>query len=433
MRYAFWGLALSRSSLAPPTQWEVFPRPMSYSRQGIYPWLVSLSCLIVTVVNGGIFFTFTIFIGPLEGHFGWSRAEVSLVWTLMLLAYVPGSILLGRVSDRQGPRWAIAVAAVTIGLGLVMASRVGNLPSLLAAYSIIGFGAGATFTVPAATIQRWFDKRRGLMMGIVVAGSGAGGLFAPITQRFIASYGWSHAFVLLGGLFGVLLALAAMGMLKHPERMGLRPYGWAGETASLPAGHGSGYAMGEALRLPAFWGLLAIVVLVMSPNLFVTAHLAPLATGRGISASQAAWVVMLMAIFTAVGQIFLGGAAERIGWMRGAATAAFISGASVLGLLAAGNAAMVYAFAIVFGTFLGGAIVLLMGAASVFFGTRALAEVLGYFIGTEVLVGALFSLIGGVMFDRMQTYLVPLGITATALTLAGIYALVIKPPTAKGV
>jgi MFS family permease len=176
---------------------------------------------------------------------------------------------------------------------------------------------------------------------------------------------------------------------------------------------------------------MAIIVLVMSPFLFITAHLDPLATARGISASQAAWGVMLLAVFTAVGQISLGGAAERIGWMRGAAMAAFISMAAILWLIPAGNTTMIYTFAIVYGIFLGGAIVLLMGVTSVFFGTRSLAEILGYFIGAEVLVGALFSFFGGVIFDRTGTYLTPLVITAAALVIAGVYSLVIKPPKPK--
>lgn len=404
---------------------------MSYSRQRLYPWAVMLSCLIITIVNGGVFFTFTVFVNPLEAHFGWSRSQVSLGFTVMLLTYVPGSILLGRLADGRGPRWATAVAAVTIGLGFAIASQVEDLTSFLAAYGIIGFGTGATFTVPAATVQRWFERRRGLMMGIVVAGAGAGGLFAPIAERFITSYGWRDAFLLLGVLLGVPLTVAVVGALNAPERIGLRPYGWAGGTASPPSGQSRGFAIREAFRLPAFWGLLAIIVLTMSPNLFITAHLGPLATGRGIPASQAAWAVMLMAAFNAVGQIFLGGAAEWIGWMRGAAIAIFISTATVLWLMPAESAALIYAFAIAYGIFWGGAIVLLMGVTSVFFGTRSLAEILGYFIGAEVLIGSLFSFLGGILFDRTGTYLLPLGITTAAFAIAGIYSLLVKPPRPK--
>ncbi|MEE9202932.1 MAG: MFS transporter, partial [Dehalococcoidia bacterium] len=173
---------------------------MRYSRQRIYPWVVILSCLIVTIVNGGVFFTFTVFVNPLEAHFDWSRSQVSLAFTVMLLTYVPGSILLGRLADRRGPRWATAVAAVTIGLGFAMASRIEDLTLFLVAYGIIGFGTGATFTIPAATTQRWFEKRRGLLMGVVVAGAGVGGFFAPIAEGFITSYGWSNAFLLLSVL-----------------------------------------------------------------------------------------------------------------------------------------------------------------------------------------------------------------------------------------
>lgn len=401
---------------------------MSYSRQATYPWIVSLSCLIITIVNGGIFFTFGVFINPLEDHFGWSRGEVSTVWAAMLVAYVPGSILLGRLADRRGPRGATAVAAATVGLGLVLASQAQNLVSLAAAYAVIGFGTGATFTVPSATIQRWFQKRRGLMIGIVVSGAGTGGFFAPIAERFIASHGWPGAFRLLGMIFGVALAVASVGALNAPERIGLRPLGWGAKAASAAPAQSTGFATREAFRLPAFWRMLAIFVLTMSPYLFLTAHLAPLATGKGISASQAAWAVMLMAVFAAVGKVFLGAAAERVGWMKGAAIAVFINAAAVVWLMAAGSTATIYVFAVVFGTFIGGAIVFLMGAAPVFFGTRSLAELLGYFIGAEVLIGAVFSLVAGVVFDWTGSYFMPLVFTAAAFTTAGILALLTKPP-----
>ncbi|MDP6509843.1 MAG: MFS transporter [Dehalococcoidia bacterium] len=404
---------------------------MSYNRQATYPWIVSLSCLIITIINGGIFFTFGVFINPLEDHFGWSRGEVSTAWTAMLVAYVPGSIILGRLADRHGPRLATAVAAVTVGLGLVLAGQVQNLASFVAAYAFIGFGTGATFTVPSATIQRWFQKRRGLMIGIVVSGAGTGGIFAPIAERWIASYGWQDAYRLLGIFFGSALAVAMVGALSAPDRLGLRPYGWGTEAASAGSSQSTGYTMGEASRLPAFWGLLAIIVLTMSPYLFVTAHLAPLSTGRGISASQAAWAVMLMAVFAGVGKVLLGAAAERIGWLRGAAIAVFINAAAVLWLMAAENPFTIYGFAMVFGVFIGGAIVLLMGSAAVFFGTRSLAELLGYFIGAEVLLGAVFSLVAGVVFDWTGSYFLPLTVTFAAFATAGVLALLIRPPVWK--
>ncbi|MDP7240741.1 MAG: MFS transporter, partial [Dehalococcoidia bacterium] len=384
---------------------------MSYRRQTIYPWIVSLSCLIITIINGGIFFTFGVFINPLEDHFGWSRGDVSAAWTAMLVAYVPGSILLGRLADRHGPRGATAVAAFTVGLGMVLAGQVQNLVSFVAVYALIGFGTGATFTVPSATIQRWFQKRRGLMIGIVVSGAGTGGFFAPIAERWIASYGWQDAFRLLGILFGTALALATLGALNTPNRLGLHPYGWRTETASAGSSPSTGFTAGEVYRLPVFWGLLAIIVLTMSPYLFVTAHMAPLSTGRGITASQAAWAVMLMAVLAGVGKVSLGAVADRIGWLRGAAIAVFINAAAVLWLMMADNPFTIYGFAIVFGVFIGGAIVFLMGSVSVFFGTRSLAELLGYFIGAEVLLGAVFSLVAGVVFDWTGSYLIPLAVT----------------------
>jgi hypothetical protein len=85
----------------------------------------------------------------------------------------------------------------------------------------------------------------------------------------------------------------------------------------------------------------------------------------------------------------------------------------------------------VFGVFIGGAIVLLMGSVAVFFGTRSLAELLGYFIGAEVLLGAAFSLVAGVFFDWTGSYFIPLTVTLAAFATAGVLALLIRPPVWK--
>ena len=127
-----------------------------------YGWIVALACLPITMANGAVFFSFGIFFKPIAADFAWSRGQVSLVYTALLLSYAPGAILSGRVADRYGPRGVLVAAGVLMGAGMVSGSQAQGLGWLLLSYSLVGLGVSATLVVPFAVVQRWFIPNNAL-------------------------------------------------------------------------------------------------------------------------------------------------------------------------------------------------------------------------------------------------------------------------------
>lgn len=398
-------------------------------------WIVLLGCWLVTVANGALFWMFGIFFKPLTEHFGWSRAELSLVNTSFLLAYAPGAIVWGRIADRLGPRRVLWVASVLVLAGYLGSSRVDSRTPLILYYALMGLGTSATLGLPVATVQRWFLKWRGLMLGLVASGTGIGSLiFAPLANRLIHGYDWRTAYVVLGIALGLLLATGASLMLHSPERKGLLPYGGR-SSAPAPTPHQNqalhGLRTGEALRTKAFWGLGALHALSLMPTLFFTTHLVPYATDKGVSAAAAAQGLGIMGAIGVLGRLLTGAAADRIGWMRGVAIANFMTALATLGLLFANNTWTFYLFMVVFGLFNWGNLSLLSGAVSLFFGTVALGELLGYTLAISVVSGSVSPVLGGLIFDWRGSYVIFFLFALGCYMGGAVYSLVLKAPAVK--
>lgn len=398
-------------------------------------WTVLLGCWLVTVANGALFWMFGIFFKPLTEHFGWSRAELSLVNTSFLLAYAPGAILWGRIADRIGPRQVLWAASLLVLVGYLGSSRVDSRTPLIIFYALVGLGTSATLGLPVATVQRWFLKWRGLMLGFVASGTGIGSLiFAPLANRLIQGYDWRTAYVVLGIALGLLLATGASLMLHSPERKGLAPYGGRSPdpTPSPTLNQAQhGFRTREALRTKAFWGLGTLHVLSLMPTLFFTTHLVPYATDKGISAAAAAQGLGLMGAVGVLGRLLTGAAADRIGWMRGVAIANFMTALATLGLLFANTTWMFYVFMVVFGLFNWGNLSLLSGAVSMFFGTVALGELLGYTLAISVVSGSVSPVMGGLIFDWTGSYVIFFLFALGCYISGAVYSLVLKAPTGR--
>lgn len=437
------------------------PTPQRAAQGFFYGWVIAAGCWLVTLVNGGLFWTFGVFFKPLSTEFGWSRGELSLVNTAFLVAYAPGAILWGKIADRFGPRRVLWLASILVLLGYLGSSRIDSRMPLVFYYALIGLGTSATLGLPVVTVQRWFVKRRGLLLGIVASGPGIGSLiFAPLAADLIYSHEWRTAYVILGIILGCALALGASLMMRSPETKGLTAYGGVRATpaaASQSPGTGSkepgteneergaargvrttpvaspirvedGFKAGQALRTRAFWGLAALHILSLMPTLFFTTHLVPLAIDRGNSAAVAAQALGLMGVMGVPGRILLGGAADRIGWMRGVAVANFVAAAATLSLALVGQPWMVFLFVVPFGFFNGGNLALLSGAVTMFFGIVALGEILGYALAISVLSGSASPVLGGWVFDTTGSYFLFLVFAAVCFAAGGVYSLMLKPP-----
>jgi MFS transporter, OFA family, oxalate/formate antiporter len=354
----------------------------------------------------------------------------------MLVAYAPGAFFAGRLAERYGPRRVLLAAALLIALGFSGCRFSNSLTVMILSYAVIGVGLGATLALPTATIMRWFVKLRGIMVGLVNAGSGIGGLiFAPAANSLITAHGWRVSYLIIGLTLGGIVALGAAFLVSNPAKKGLQPFG-SREQFSAPVQHSQpakapAMTLARAFKNSTFRGIAVLYILCCVPVFFFLSHIVPYITDRGVSPDVAAQGLGLIAAMGAAGPVLSSWLAGKLGWMRVLAACALVAAGSIAWLLFIHEASMFYAFVIFFGLSTGSTMALLNGVVGVFFGLASVAELLGFLLGLSVMFGGLSPWLGGLIFDLTQSYFVAAVITIAILAAAGLTALLLRPPKAQ--
>ncbi|MFC1942783.1 MFS transporter [Chloroflexota bacterium] len=407
-------------------------KPLAAGRY-YYHWIIAVCCTLVTFINGGIFFTFSVFFKPVASDFGWNRGDFSLNYAVMLIAYAPGAFFAGKLADRRGPRGILLLAALLIGLGFLGCNRVNNLGFMIISYALIGLGLGATLALPTATIQRWFIRFRATMVGVVNAGNGIGGLvFAPLANYLIAVYGWRSAYLIVGIIFFGVIAIAALFLVAEPRMMGLKPFGYE-KRYTETADHSQqsltpSISLSQAFKIGTFWGMAAICVLTFMPAFFIAAHLIPYVTDKGISAAVGAQALGLMTGTSVIGRLVMSWVAGRIGWTKTLTICYIIASGCVVWLVFVDRTESLYLLMVVYGLSYGSTLALIGGAVGYFFGLSSLSELLGFLLGIGVLFAAILPWLGGFIFDLTSSYVIAMAIAAGLFAVAGILSSLMKPP-----
>jgi len=228
----------------------------------------------------------------------------------MALLYAANMPVAGWLLDRFDARFVMATGAGLCGIGFVCASLSNSYASMMAAYVLIGIGIGLSAYVPVTVvITNWFDKRRGLALGIALAGEFVGIMvMAPILTRTLSTFNWRAGYLTIAALMlVVLLPLTLVIVRTRPSA-----------TKALAHGHSSsdnlpGMEVGEALWSRSFW-MIAIAQVCWGcsiTGLFI--HLAAYMTGVGYSSDAAALAMSVFARLGTLGQPLAGGTTDRLG------------------------------------------------------------------------------------------------------------------------
>ena len=404
---------------------------MAEDRQNFfYGWVVVAACF-VAATSYGLFYTFGVFFKSLQAEFGWGRALTGSVHSVHLVIYALSTYSFGRFTDTLGPRRALTIGAVFIGIGLVLCSRINSIWQLYLFYGIASLGSGVTVSLPNATVQRWFIEKRGLALGMVTAGVGAGTfLLAPLSEFLIASFGWRTAYVVIGIFYGTLLAAAATAMVRSPEEKELKPYGWnhaGGPQRTLML---KDWPAERAIRTGTFWLIIFIYLFTNLPVHMVMVHVVPYFTDMGISKSLAAGALGLIGGISISGRIGMGVLGERMGWKWGLLLCCAVCAVMTFWLIGVRSMWMLMVFAVGYGFFYGGKITNIPGLIGFTFGTRALGEIIGIIHAVSLAGGIVGPVLGGYVFDVTGSYRAAFIIGALGFVTSAILTFFVRPPKA---
>ena len=181
-----------------------------------YGWVIVGVATICLTLGFGTNSTISVFMKPFEQEFGWSRADISMAFTLLTVGCAIGGIVWGGLSDRIGARKVGYLGAFAISFGLIALRWQSDLWVLYLIYFLIGaLGFAPLFAPMVAIAGLWFDRRKGFAIGIVTAGGAIGqGVVPYITRLLITEVGWRDAALYLG--VGYLLILLPLLFLLKP-------------------------------------------------------------------------------------------------------------------------------------------------------------------------------------------------------------------------
>jgi OFA family oxalate/formate antiporter-like MFS transporter len=261
----------------------------------------------------GMFYGMSVFMLPLEKEFGWTRAQTSWVITIGLSMIATWYVIAGFIHDRRGPQLVAAIGGTLFSLGLFLASYTQSLTWFYVTAGLIaGTGSGFGYVVPTSVGSKWFPDKRGLVIGLMVGGYGAGsGVFGPIALSLIARVGWRSTFQIFAGVF-FLMTMAATFLLRNPPA-GYRPPGWDPSKIRVAARPGLDVSASEMARTRTFWALWVAYCLGTTAGTMVISQLVPFATSAGHSAAVVAFALTVGAIGSASGRVLSGWLSDYAG------------------------------------------------------------------------------------------------------------------------
>jgi MFS family permease len=354
--------------------------------------------------------SFPIFFESYVHDFHARRGTISAAFTIhnFIAAFLSGWI--GRLADRLGVRRVVLYGQGILGLILVSAGITGSsIWQLYVFYSALGVVSGATTAVPyALVVSRWFNRRRGLALGLMMIGAGAGSiLMPPVTQRLIAGYGWRAAFVMIGCAIWILPVPVIGSFLEEtPDRMGLVPDGTL--DSAISSSQPEGLTWREIRKDRTFWRMIAAFLLAAASVHACFIHLPQLLADRGASLPAAALATSGFGLAVMAGRIATGVLLDRY---FGPSVALFLFGLAALGmaLLAIGITgvpALLSAFLV--GLAFGAEVDIVAYLMGRYFGLRSLGSAFGFGFGAYVMAGGLGPLIMGFAYDHTGSYRAPL-------------------------
>lgn len=291
-------------------------------RRRIHPaWGVAAVAFIALLAAAGFRAAPGALMVPLHDEFGWSTSVMSLAVSVNLLLYGLTAPFAAALMDRFGIRQVVAAALTLVALGAGGSVLMTASWQLLVFWGLlIGLGTGSMALVFAATIaNRWFVRRRGLVMGALTAGSATGQLiFLPPVAVVAESVGWREASLLVAAAALAAVPIVWFVLRDHPEDRGVLPYGADAATYASPA-RATGSAARRALeglafaaRHRSFWALaIAFAICGATTNGLIGIHFIPSAHDHGMPTTTAAGLLAVVGVFDIVGTVASGWLTDR--------------------------------------------------------------------------------------------------------------------------
>jgi MFS transporter, OFA family, oxalate/formate antiporter len=377
-------------------------------------WLPVVGGILMNLALGSLY-AWSVFVLPLEREFGWRRADTSWVYTIAIVTFALTFVAAGRIQDLKGPKICAFLGGLLVSGGFFLSSYTSSLLFLYVTFGVVvGLGNGFGYATPIPVASKWFPDKRGLVVGLMVGGYGAGSaLLGPLAIRLISNVGWRPTFQILGVVFFVMTMIGTV-LLKNPPS-GYRPPNWQPLSG---VGASADYSTREMLATPTFYLMWVAYCLGTTAGQMAISQLVPFAGSAGLGALASTLVLPVSASGNAGGRILSGWMSDRFGRLVTLKTMILISAAAMPALvLWRQQPALFFILVAVVYWCYGTQLSVFASTTADFYGTRNLGLNYGVLFTAWGAAGILGPAIAGRAFDRFGDYRV-------AFFSAGVLALV---------
>jgi MFS transporter, OFA family, oxalate/formate antiporter len=400
---------------------------------GINRWWRVVGGLSMNLALGSLY-AWSVFVAPLEKQFGWKRAQTSNVFTIAVVVFAITFVIAGRLQDKLGPFKIALAGGILVSLGFFLCAYTQSLNYLYICFGVIGgLGNGFGYACPIPVMAKWFPDKRGLAVGLAVAGYGGGSaIFGPLANlKLIPAYGVFTTFQILGVIFLAMTVFGAF-LMKNPPA-GYRPPGWTPAPATAKAAATTyEFAPAEVLKTPAFYLMWVAYALGCSAGLMVISQLVSFAKSVGVSSAALATMGLVVgAAGNASGRILSGWMSDAIGRLN---VLRLMIALSVIAMpllyMAGSNITLLYV--VVFAVYwcYGTQLSVNGSATSDFWGTKNAGINYGMLFTAWGVAGIIGPRIGGVLFDKYKNYQAAFYTAAALAAVALVCELLARRPAA---
>ncbi|HEV3139491.1 MAG TPA: OFA family MFS transporter [Vicinamibacterales bacterium] len=373
-------------------------------------WLPVFGGILMNLALGSLY-AWSVFVPPLEKEFGWTRGQTSWVYTIAIVCFALTFVAAGRIQDVKGPRLCAFLGGALVSAGFVLASFTTSLTMLYLFYGVIvGVGNGFGYATPMPVGSKWFPDRRGLVVGLMVGGYGAGSaIFGTLASGWLVpGVGWRTTFQILGAIFFVMTMIGT-ALLKNP------PAGYRPPATADPGARTAGSEVArrpprdlttpEMLRTRTFYALWIAYCLGTTAGQMTISQLVPFARAAGLGATVATVSLVVTACGNASGRIFSGWMSDALGRLRTLATMILLSAVAMPALFFGRTQAVTfYAFVALVYWCYGTQLSVFASTTADFYGTKHLGLNYGVLFTAWGAAGILGPSIAGRVFDRFGDY-----------------------------
>ena len=359
-----------------------------------YAWLRLAVAVTISTVGGVGMWSFMVALPALQTDFSVGRAEASFPFTMVMLGFAGGGVLMGRLADRFGIAVPLAIGTLAVAAGYLATGLSPNLWLVSLAHALIGLGCSASFGPLMADISHWFVQRRGIAVAIAASGNYiAGTIWPPVVQHFIATSGWRATHIGIG-----LFCLVAMLPLTLALRRRLDVHQSEADNAAD--------RMAEVPLSPLTLQVLLCVagvaccVAMSMPQVHIVAYCGDL----GYGVARGAEMLSIMLGFGIISRVGSGFIADRLGGVRTLLLGSVLQGVALFLYLWFDGLISLYVISALFGLFQGGIVPSYAIIVREYFSPREAGTRLGLVLMATLLGMALGGWMSGLVFDLTGSY-----------------------------